>query len=488
MKKHIFIILLFCLPFMAVGQDKDFLREYPLPNWTDTIMSQPEGYVADAEGNVEISSSDGLVWLISTVNGLNGCEPDDFNGRTVSLANDIDFGETGLNYCFSPIGTRETPFLGTFDGNGYRIMHLWQVYSRYVPDYHYYFDMGFFGYIRHAVVRNVTIDPTSGIGSSANDVDYYRGGVVGFADSLSIVENCHTSNSIGIHSYGGGVVGMNRNSTIRNCSCGGHNNSLGSPEEAGGVVAFNRSEAGYADAIVENCYFYGRVDPSYSTWYLGGLVCYNETVTNDNGKRAIVRNCHSTPTSDFWACKEDGVFAAANSERSCFSNCYTDFTKIDPHYLSMVGLNNGELDDCYSYTNINGVGTLSNPVTVNGVTTDNLLDALNLWIANQEHPELYRTWTIINDSIPVFGDYYVGVPENEADNGNILLYPNPTSDIVCILGPENAEVQIYNVMGQLVKIKQMVNEINLEGLPQGIYTLRIADERGFAVTRKVIKK
>jgi hypothetical protein len=43
-------------------------------------------------------------------------------------------------------------------------------------------------------------------------------------------------------------------------------------------------------------------------------------------------------------------------------------------------------------------------------------------------------------------------------------------------------------MGQLVKIKQMVNEINLEGLPQGIYTLRIADERGFAVTRKVIKK
>jgi hypothetical protein len=154
----------------------------------------------------------------------------------------------------------------------------------------------------------------------------------------------------------------------------------------------------------------------------------------------------------------------------------------------MVGLNNGELDDCYSYTNINGVGTLSNPVTVNGVTTDNLLDALNLWIANQEHPELYRTWTIINDSIPVFGDYYVGVPENEADNGNILLYPNPTSDIVCILGPENAEVQIYNVMGQLVKIKQMVNEINLEGLPQGIYTLRITDASGSIVTKKVVRK
>ena len=55
-------------------------------------------------------------------------------------------------------------------------------------------------------------------------------------------------------------------------------------------------------------------------------------------------------------------------------------------------------------------------------------------------------------------------------------------------GIDVAEVTVYNILGQIVKTERSTNEIDLEGLPQGIYTLRIADERGFAVTRKVIKK
>jgi hypothetical protein len=41
-------------------------------------------------------------------------------------------------------------------------------------------------------------------------------------------------------------------------------------------------------------------------------------------------------------------------------------------------------------------------------------------------------------------------------------------------------------MGQLLKTVRSTNEINLEGLPQGVYTLRIADEKGFVVVRKVV--
>ncbi|MBQ6769685.1 MAG: hypothetical protein IJP44_01750, partial [Bacteroidales bacterium] len=82
------------------NQDPAIRYVEPLPYWVDTITTQPEGYVMDTEGNVEISSSDGLVWLISAVNGLNGCEPDDFDGRTVRLTQDIDFGEIGYDYNF----------------------------------------------------------------------------------------------------------------------------------------------------------------------------------------------------------------------------------------------------------------------------------------------------------------------------------------------------------------------------------------------------
>ncbi|MBQ8958007.1 MAG: hypothetical protein IJ057_05840 [Bacteroidales bacterium] len=182
-------------------------RVDPYPLWTDVIVSQPEGYVVDAEGNVEISSSDGLIWLISAVNGLNGCEPNDFDGRTVRLTNDIDFGAEGRLYCFSPIGTRETPFLGTFDGDGHRIHRLEQHYSRFDTLNNYYFDMGVFGYIRHATIKNVTLDSTCQIGSTCDYPGYYRGNLVGFADSLSLVDNIF-NRSRDAHHYGSSMVGM----------------------------------------------------------------------------------------------------------------------------------------------------------------------------------------------------------------------------------------------------------------------------------------
>ena len=460
-------------------------REGPLPLWTDTITSQPEGYTVDAEGCVEISSYEGLVWLISVVNGLNGCEPDDFDGRTVKLTDDIDFGETGLQYNFSPIGTRDTPFCGTFDGNCHKIQHLRQRYSRFEPPYHHYFDIGVFGYIHHAEVKNATLDPTCQIFSTANDDGYFRGEMVGFADSLSIVENCHFNNT-GVHTFGGGLVGLNRNSTVRNCSCGGHNNGLGSPEEGAGVVATNRSEGGYADAIVENCYFCGSLDPSFSTWYVGGLVCYNETAVNNNGYKAIIRNCHSTPTSDFWSYKEYGSFAAISSEGSSISNCYTDFTKVS--FPLMVGLNQGELNDCSSYTIIDEVATFSAPVNVYGNTTEYLLDALNLWIVEQENPGVYRSWTMDSNNIPVFDEYYIGIPEIKTSE-EVILYPNPTTSQFTVEGANVARVEVYNLVGQKVhEADGQVVHFDAAEWHKGIYLVNIIEQNGAVVTKKLVVK
>ena len=81
---------LLALLLMAGGatmqaQNKDdpwphYIEEYPL--WIDSVTVQPNGFVMDAIGNVEISTPEGLAWLISAANGLNGCEPDNFDGRT----------------------------------------------------------------------------------------------------------------------------------------------------------------------------------------------------------------------------------------------------------------------------------------------------------------------------------------------------------------------------------------------------------------------
>lgn len=75
---------------------------------------------------------------------------------------------------------------------------------------------------------------------------------------------------------------------------------------------------------------------------------------------------------------------------------------------------------------------------------------------------------------------------SESGNKEITISPNPANDIVRIDGAKVAEVKVYNVLGQLVKAVQNSNEINLKEFSQGIYTLRITDERGVMVTKKVV--
>lgn len=293
---------------------------------------------------------------------------------------------------------------------------------------------------------------------------------------------------MGSFDYGSGLVGMNRNSTVRNSSVNAKSFSLCC---GAGLVSYNYSEGGYADAVVENCYFYGRInDGSLNSICTGGLVCYNETAPNDNGKKAIVRNCHCTPTERFTE-RDYGIFVYRHSVGSLISNCYMDITSFSSTD-NMVGVNEGgQMTDCSRYTNIDGVGTLALPVTVNGTTTTNLIDALNLWIEEQEHPELYKTWAMVTDSIPMFGDYFVGVSENEAENKEVVFYPNPTTGQVTIMGKDLKEAEVVNLFGQRVlTVIGGGDEIhfNIAKLASGVYFINISDGEKRSYVTKVVKE
>lgn len=54
----------------------------------------------------------------------------------------------------------------------------------------------------------------------------------------------------------------------------------------------------------------------------------------------------------------------------------------------------------------------------------------------------------------------------------------PITDIAHITGVKIAEVQFFNTIDQLKKNLQNTNEIGLEGLPQGMYLLRITTADG----------
>lgn len=67
----------------------------------------------------------------------------------------------------------------------------------------------------------------------------------------------------------------------------------------------------------------------------------------------------------------------------------------------------------------------------------------------------------------------------------VKLYPNPAKDNIKIEGIEVAEVEVYSVLGQMVKTVQAANEIDLNGLVEGIYMLRITDVEGKVYTNKI---
>lgn len=78
-----------------------------------------------------------------------------------------------------------------------------------------------------------------------------------------------------------------------------------------------------------------------------------------------------------------------------------------------------------------------------------------------------------------------GVAEEHEDDG-VTLSPNPTTGLVRIKGATANEVRVYNAIGQLLKTVRNANEINLKGLPQGVYMLHITDENGAVATRKLV--
>ena len=83
---------------------------------------------------------------------------------------------------------------------------------------------------------------------------------------------------------------------------------------------------------------------------------------------------------------------------------------------------------------------------------------------------------------------YDGIEEDYNNNSIVNVYPNPTRDRVVIEGMEAVEVKVYNTSGQMVKCVRGTNEIDVEGLAEGIYLLRIMDSDGKIYTNKIMKR
>ena len=78
--------------------------------------------------------------------------------------------------------------------------------------------------------------------------------------------------------------------------------------------------------------------------------------------------------------------------------------------------------------------------------------------------------------------------QDNTEASGLQVYPNPARDWVVIEGLEAVEVKVYNTSGQMVKCVRGTNEIDVEGLAEGVYLVRIMDADGKVYTNKIMKR
>ena len=229
------------------------------------------GWYSAGPTSFAIGNADELAGLASLVNGGN-----DFNGKTITLTDDIDLSSYSAGTGWAPIGNSlARVFNGTFDGAGHVVSNLKINNS---SDY----CVGLFGYIdMGGTVENVGVASGSITGNSC------VGGVAGFSNGT--IQNCRNAATVSGSSnvgdvYVGGVTGYN-NGTVQYCCNTGAVSGNGA---VGGVAGVN----GYSSSgTIQNCYNTGTVTATGTETNAGGVVGGNGSSSINSG---TVQYCYNT--------------------------------------------------------------------------------------------------------------------------------------------------------------------------------------------------
>lgn len=225
------------------------------------------GITGGANGNEAnpyvITSTAGLDLLSKKVNGIGGYNQKSFSGKYFILGTDIAYSHTtdwnndaSTEDNYTAIGGRiktggnsysARSFAGSFDGQGHTVsgIRLYKNDNTYADD-----NQGLFGRLgNYGIVKNVSISDARIVGRDN------VGGIVGYSDTNSTVENCYTTATVALHAVitksrrHGGVVGYLDGGSIKGCFSEvtlTYANGLSSCTAYGGVV-------GQCDGNLQDC-------------------------------------------------------------------------------------------------------------------------------------------------------------------------------------------------------------------------------------------
>jgi len=73
------------------------------------------------------------------------------------------------------------------------------------------------------------------------------------------------------------------------------------------------------------------------------------------------------------------------------------------------------------------------------------------------------------------------------ETNSIVIYPNPGTDIINIASRMSVDIQVYDILGNLLVVKENATEIDISSLPAGVYNFVII-YNGKSINKKVVKK
>jgi hypothetical protein len=253
-----------------------------------------------------------------------------FKGKIIKLGNNIRLNDTtgwrgwdsvaAVRETWVPIGTRKTPFKGTFDGQGYIVSGL------YIHTGTEGFYQGLFGYMEGATIRNLGIEAScikayDHVGAVAGSISLgsvisgcYNtgvvtgernlvGGIVGYSEGTNTIINCYNTGRVTGKRCIGGITGRFQNGSVYNCCNSGA--VTGQYEDIGGITG-NIIDPGYltiryADIktmqdkkhvdTLANCYNTGMVRGRDVIGGIAGRIILNQEARK--AKRAFFANCYN---------------------------------------------------------------------------------------------------------------------------------------------------------------------------------------------------
>ena len=175
--------------------------------------------------------------------------------------------------------------------------------------------------------------------------------------------------------------------------------------------------------------------------------------------------------------------------------------QVIPPTNVQVGLNNGHLITWNASTDSNIVGyhvyrsysengpfvrLTSAPIMDLSFTDGDLTTVIRYYLVKAIKLETTGSGTYLNPSIGTMATNALNVAS--FSENSVQVFPNPAQNEITITSSETLiSIELYDVKGQKIAMFNPNNSINVSNLSQGIYFLKIYNDHGFWVNKKIVK-